>query len=43
MKELAKVYDPKAVEDSTYNFWQKGGYFHTERNPDKLLSLSGAP
>ena len=27
MKELSKVYDPKAVESRIYNFWLKGGYF----------------
>ncbi len=36
MKELAKVYDPKLVEDATYDFWLDGGYFHTKRDPDKL-------
>ena len=29
-KELAKVYDPKEVEDRIYAFWMKGGYFHAE-------------
>ncbi len=36
MRELAKVYDPKAVEDTTYAFWEKGGYFTAKRDPDKL-------
>lgn len=27
-KELAKVYDPKQVENRTYQFWLDGGYFH---------------
>ena len=27
MKELSKVYDPKQVEDRTYQFWLDGGYF----------------
>lgn len=35
MKQLDKVYDPKQVEDKTYRFWQDGGYFHAEPNPDK--------
>ena len=35
MKELAKVYNPSQVEDSTYEFWQKGRYFHAEREPGK--------
>ncbi|WP_312641721.1 valine--tRNA ligase [Hydrogenoanaerobacterium sp.] len=34
-KELEKVYDPKQVEDRTYQFWLDGGYFHAEVNPDK--------
>ena len=25
MKELSKVYDPKQVEDRTYQFWLDGG------------------
>ena len=29
-KQLDKIYDPKAVEGRTYDFWQQGGYFHTE-------------
>ena len=35
MKELSKTYDPKQVEDRTYQFWLDGGYFHAEPNPDK--------
>ena len=35
MKELAKQYDPSQVEDRIYQFWQEGGYFHTEADPDK--------
>ena len=27
--------NPKQVEDKTYRFWQDGGYFHAEPNPDK--------
>ncbi len=27
MKELPKVYDPKAVESKIYDYWMKGGYF----------------
>ena len=29
-KELAKVYDPKEVEDRIYDFWMRGGYFHAK-------------
>jgi valyl-tRNA synthetase len=36
MKELPKIYDPKAVEDEIYKLWEKSGYF----NPD---NLSGEP
>ena len=35
MKELAKQYDPSQVEDRIYQFWQDGGYFHTEADPDR--------
>lgn len=34
-KELEKVYDPARVEDKTYQFWEEGGYFHAEVEPDK--------
>ena len=33
--QLDKQYDPKAVENKTYDFWMKKGYFHAEVNPDK--------
>lgn len=35
MRDLAKTYDPKEVEDRTYEFWMKGGYFHAEPDPEK--------
>ena len=35
MKELPKVYDPKAVEKKIYDFWMKGGYFKAEIDKDK--------
>ena len=35
MRELPKVYDPKEVEQSIYQMWVDGGYFHTERDPEK--------
>ncbi len=34
-KELEKVYDPKQVENRTYEFWQKGKYFHAEVDPKR--------
>ncbi len=34
-KELAKAYDPSEVEDRTYDFWIKGGYFHAKCEKDK--------
>ena len=34
-KELAKKYEPQAVEDRIYKFWTDGGYFHAEVNKDK--------
>ena len=33
--ELAKNYDPKAIEEKWYRFWKDGGYFHAEPDPDK--------
>ncbi len=33
MKEIAKTYDPKQVEDRLYKHWMEKGYFHAE--PDK--------
>jgi len=35
MKELPKIYDPRAVESKIYDFWLKGNYFHAERDPEK--------
>ena len=35
MKELPKVYDPKAVEKKIYQMWMDGGWFKAERAPDK--------
>ncbi len=35
MKELPKVYDPKAVEKRIYQMWLDGGYFHARRDPEK--------
>ncbi len=34
-KELAKVYDPKYMEDRIYQNWLDKGYFHAKVNPDK--------
>ncbi|MBC8584534.1 valine--tRNA ligase [Youxingia wuxianensis] len=34
-KELDKVYDPKQVEDRTYQFWLDGNYFHAKVDPKK--------
>ncbi len=35
MKELAKNYDPKDIEDRLYDMWQKKKYFHAKVNPEK--------
>ena len=35
MKELPKVYDPKAVEKKIYQLWIDGDYFKAEIDPDK--------
>ncbi len=34
-KELAKVYDPREVEQRTYQFWLDGGYFHATPHAKK--------
>ncbi len=34
-KELSKTYDPKQVEERTYQNWVDKGYFHTKADPDK--------
>jgi valyl-tRNA synthetase len=33
--ELAKAYEPKAVEEKWYAFWKERGYFHAEPDPNK--------
>ena len=35
MKELAKTYDPKGIEDRLYKKWEEGGFFHAEVNSKK--------
>ncbi len=35
MKELNKTYEPKVVEDSTYDFWLEKGYFNTKIDETK--------
>ena len=35
MKELAKTYDPKAMEDAIYKNWEEKGYFHAEVDRSK--------
>ena len=35
MKELPKVYDPKATEKKIYDMWMQGGYFKGRIDPDK--------
>ena len=34
-RELPKVYEPQQVESQIYDMWQKGGYFHAERDAEK--------
>jgi valyl-tRNA synthetase len=34
-KELAKIYDPKTVEDKWYAYWQEHNYFRARVNPEK--------
>ena len=35
VKELAKIYDNKDIEERLYEKWMKNGYFHAKVNPDK--------
>ncbi len=35
MKELAKTYNPKDIEERLYQMWQDKKYFHAEVNPEK--------
>jgi len=35
MRELPKIYDPKAVESKIYDMWVKGGYFKGRIDPEK--------
>ncbi|MCL2568371.1 MAG: valine--tRNA ligase [Oscillospiraceae bacterium] len=35
MRELPKLYDPKAVEQKIYQFWMDGGYFRGVIDPNK--------
>ena len=35
MKELAKTYDPKGLEDRLYKNWEEKGYFHAEVDRSK--------
>ncbi|MBE5745650.1 MAG: valine--tRNA ligase [Clostridiales bacterium] len=36
MMEMQKTYNPKDFEDRIYADWEQSGYFHAERNPDKV-------
>lgn len=35
MSELSKAYNPKAVEEKWYSFWEEKGYFKARPNPQK--------
>ena len=35
MKELAKTYDPRGIEDRLYSRWEEKKYFHAEPDPDR--------
>jgi len=35
VSELPKVYDPHEVEERLYRFWEEGGYFHAEPDPER--------
>ncbi|MGD9899194.1 MAG: valine--tRNA ligase [Calditrichaceae bacterium] len=34
-KEIAKIYDPKTVEDKWYQYWLEKGYFNADVNTEK--------
>src|SRR5579883_1425482 len=34
-RELAKIYEPQAVEAKWYPLWKERGYFHAEPDPTK--------
>ncbi len=34
-KELEKTYSPKDFEDRLYKYWEEGGFFKAERDPEK--------
>src|SRR5258706_76844 len=34
-RELAKAYDPRAVEEKWYLYWKENGYFHADPDPNK--------
>ena len=36
-KQLEKVYDPKQVEDRTYQFWLDKNYFHADAEDRKSV------
>ncbi|MEA2502018.1 MAG: valyl-tRNA synthetase [Actinomycetota bacterium] len=35
MADLPKVYDPHEVEERLYRFWEEGGYFHADPDPER--------
>ncbi|MBQ3541796.1 MAG: valine--tRNA ligase [Oscillospiraceae bacterium] len=35
IRELPKVYEPQKVENRIYEMWEKGGYFHAEKDVSK--------
>jgi len=35
LSELSKAYNPKAVEEKWYSFWEEKGYFKAKPNPQK--------
>ncbi|MDD3652631.1 MAG: valine--tRNA ligase [Desulfotomaculaceae bacterium] len=33
--DIPSVYDPRAVEDRWYHYWEENGFFHAEVNPEQ--------
>jgi valyl-tRNA synthetase len=43
LADLPKAYDPQAVEERLYRFWEEGGYFIPKIDPDKRPFVISMP
>ena len=39
MSELPKIYDPSAVEEKLYKFWNDSGFFHAEVDEKETFTI----